>query len=216
MLIEARDLSFCWPGADAPVLKQFSFSLAPGQRLFIEGPSGAGKSTLIGLVGGLLQPTAGELRVLNTPLATLPPGQRDRFRGDHIGFVFQLFNLLPYLTIEQNVLLPLTFSSARRARARADDLPELCRRLGIDELERPVSELSVGQQQRVAVARALIGKPELLVCDEPTSALDDENRDRFVQLLLEQCEATGAGLLFVSHDRALAEQFPQRLELTAC
>lgn len=204
------------------VLDLPEFTLAAGERLFLKGPSGSGKSTLLGLIGGVLKPTAGQIVVLGTDYAALKGAALDRFRADHLGYVFQQFNLLPYLGLIDNVLLPCRFSKVRAERAtKADGSPaasatRLLTQLGLgDWLQsgRPVAELSVGQQQRVALARALIGAPELIICDEPTSALDADRRESFIRLLHAQLDGSGASLIFVSHDAALAPLFPRQATL---
>ena len=151
-------------------------------------------------------------------MSALSSGARDRFRAEHLGYVFQMFNLIPYLSVRENITLPCKLSRARRARLRGADpareAEQLAQRLGIGGLlEQPVTALSVGQQQRVAVARALIGAPELVVCDEPTSALDADRRDRFLELLFARCEEAGSALVFVSHDLGLASRFARTVEL---
>jgi putative ABC transport system ATP-binding protein len=217
-----RGVRYAWDPRGDPSLELEALRIARGERLFIEGPSGCGKSTLLGLVAGVLTPQAGSVEVLGTELPGLRPGARDRFRADHIGFVFQLFNLVPYLSVLDNVTLPCRFSALRRRRALATgkDLAAQARglldRLGLEDgglPGRPVTALSVGQQQRVAVARALMGSPEIVIADEPTSALDAAHRDRFLELLFEACAASAATLLFVSHDAALGARFDRRLEL---
>lgn len=190
--------------------------------MFVHGPSGSGKSTLLSLIGGVVMPQTGEVRVLGTNLSSLSSRRRDVFRVDHIGFVFQLFNLLPYLSLVENVLLPCRFSRRRRDNARAAsgtlaaEVNRLLAHLGLDARklgDRPVSELSVGQQQRVAAARALIGGPALIVADEPTSALDSDLRGAFLSLLFAEVENAGATLIFVSHDRSLERDFDRVLAL---
>jgi putative ABC transport system ATP-binding protein len=220
-IIEIRDLRFTWPRQSAPCLDIPHLDVAAGERIFIHGPSGSGKSTLLGLLGGVLVPQRGTIRVLGTELARVPAAARDRFRSDHVGFVFQLFNLVPYLPVIENVVLPCRFSDRRRTQALAagvsvrDEAIRLLSHLGIDAglLERPVTELSVGQQQRVAAARALLGRPEIVVADEPTSALDADLQAAFLRLLLDECSAAGATLLFVSHDRRLAGEFTREIAL---
>ena len=216
--ISVRDLRFAWPG-NPVLLDVAAFDLSRGERLFLRGPSGSGKSTLLGLIAGVLEPQAGTIEVLGEDMAALSGSKRDRLRADGLGVIFQLFNLVPYLSVVQNVTLPCRFSSARRA--AAGDPPEEARRLlarlGLSDeklLARPVTELSVGQQQRVAVARALIGGPKLLIADEPTSALDANARDNFIALLNEEAARSGAALLFVSHDGALASHFDRSLDLS--
>ena len=193
--------------------------LGPGERLFVRGASGSGKSTLLSLVAGVLVATAGRVEVLGRDWATLSASARDRHRADHVGYVFQQFNLLPYLSVMDNVLLPCRFSPRRAQRAQdpARVAIGLLERAGLGgELrQRAAAELSVGQQQRVAAARALLGDPELVIADEPTSAMDEELRDAFMDLLLESCARAGSALLFVSHDPRLAARFERVLELPA-
>jgi putative ABC transport system ATP-binding protein len=213
--VSLRDLRFVWPGQKEPVLRIAELRLEPGERLFIFGPSGSGKSTLLGLVSGVLKATSGRVEVQGRDLGALGGAARDVFRGDHIGVIFQQFNLVPYLSILENVLIPCRFSARRRARAisQAGSAERAAQNLlqALDlrpELwERRVTLLSVGQQQRVAAARALIGSPELLIADEPTSSLDADRRRDFLRLLLRECENSGSTLIFVSHDRSLAAEF---------
>ena len=219
--VTLRDVRFAWPRAAEPVPALESFAIERGERVFLCGPSGSGKSTLLGLIGGVLQPGGGEVGVLGTDLARLSPAARDRFRADQIGLVFQQFNLLPYLGVVDNVLLATRFSSRRAAAVGGDAAGaarDLLAVLGLEDarlLRSPVTELSVGQQQRVAVARALLGAPGLVIADEPTSALDSDARAAFMDLLFRECVRTGATLLFVSHDRALADGFDRVVELPA-
>jgi putative ABC transport system ATP-binding protein len=225
-LLELRQLRFAWPGQAADTLALEGFSLHAGQRLFVHGPSGCGKSTLLGLLAGVLVPRAGHVRLLGEDWAALAPARRDAFRAEHVGVVFQQFNLLPYLSVQDNVLLPCRLSRRRAARCSPGPggpagpmsaAQSLLRRVALPEAlwARPARLLSVGQQQRVAAARALIGAPELVIADEPTSALDEELRDDFMALLLDECRASGAALVFVSHDRRLAAAFEQQLDLRA-
>jgi putative ABC transport system ATP-binding protein len=217
--IELEDIEFSWTPSE-PVLAVSRFSVATGERVFLQGASGSGKSTLLGIVGGILKPRAGQVRVLGASLSALSSGARDRFRGEHIGFIFQMFNLLPYLSVRENVLLPLGFSPARaRMIPNADPSGEVRRLLGAlglsdaGVLNRRVTDLSMGQQQRVAAARALIGTPRLVIADEPTSSLDTDARGDFLRLLMNECAAHGTTLLFVSHDAALASMFDRTVQL---
>ncbi|MBT0959932.1 ABC transporter ATP-binding protein [Denitromonas iodatirespirans] len=210
-------LRFAWPGAAQPCLEVPDFRLAAGERLFLHGPSGSGKTTLLSLIAGVLSPSAGRVQVLDTDLGTLSGRRRDRFRAEHIGIVFQQFNLIPYLSAADNIALPCRFSPARAQ--RAGDVAAAVRRLAghldlsSELLARPAAELSVGQQQRVAAARALIGAPALVIADEPTSSLDAARQDAFLALLLAECTSVGASLLFVSHDLRLAGRFDRCAEL---
>ena len=220
--IEIRDLRVAWDGGSTPLLDIPAFDMGADERLFLRGPSGSGKSTLLGLIAGVLEPQSGSIRVLGEDMSSLSGAKRDRMRADHLGVIFQMFNLVPYLSVVQNVTLPCRFSQARRAAIAAaggpvEEARRLLARLGLTDeklLARPVTELSVGQQQRVAVARALIGGPNLLIADEPTSALDADARDRFIELLNEEASQSGAALLFVSHDGALASHFDRSVDLS--
>ncbi|WP_111493986.1 MULTISPECIES: ATP-binding cassette domain-containing protein [Marinobacter] len=216
-LIEALDLSYRWPGTER-ALTFPDLLLAPGEHLFLRGPSGSGKSTLLALLAGLSLPDDGVLRLGDRALPELSRRARDRLRADRMGVIFQQFNLVPYLSVVDNVTLPCRLSKTRAGRARPDPQREarrLLTALDVDEAlwSRPVTRLSVGQQQRVACARALIGQPDLVLADEPTSALDADNRDRFIELLMQQCRASETALVFVSHDRALASLFDRSLDL---
>ncbi|WP_425056890.1 ABC transporter ATP-binding protein [Pseudomonas abyssi] len=220
-LLQVNDLQFAWPGQ--PLLLDIpAFSLQAGERLFLKGPSGSGKTTLLGLLGGVHQPQQGAITLLGQSLRQLSALRRDRFRADHTGYLFQQFNLLPYLSVLDNVTLPCRFSSLRRERAlrQQPDLDtaaeHLLRELGLSDAtlhQRSAGALSIGQQQRVAAARALIGSPELVIADEPTSALDADSRDAFLKLLFDECEQMGSSLLFVSHDTSLATRFDRALSL---
>ncbi|MHA7898617.1 MAG: ABC transporter ATP-binding protein [Henriciella sp.] len=219
--VRVSDLQFAWPGQ--PLLLDIkSFELKAGERLFLRGPSGSGKSTLLGLIAGVLEAQAGQIQVLEHQMTDLSGSRRDQVRADHLGVIFQMFNLVPYLSVVQNVVLPCRFSKRRMSEAKQNGGAEqeairLLARLGLDDqdlLSRTVTELSVGQQQRVAAARALIGNPALIIADEPTSALDADSRDRFIQLLSEEARKTGAALLFVSHDGGLAPLFDRAVDLS--
>lgn len=220
-VIDIHDLAFRWRERNPVVLQIERFSMQRGERVFLQGASGSGKSTLLALLAGVTTPQQGAVTVLGRSLAELTAAQRDAFRADHIGFIFQLFNLLPYLSVLENVTLPCRFSARRRAAAqrRGGGVEQEARRLltdlDLDDalLARPVTELSVGQQQRVAAARALIGEPELVMADEPTSALDADRRATFLELLSKECRLLGATLLFVSHDASIASLFDRRVEL---
>lgn len=196
-----------------------SLRIERGESVFLKGPSGSGKSTLLGLIGGVLTPWRGEIALCGHSLTTVPASKRDGLRVDHLGIIFQQFNLLPYLSVVRNITLPCEFSSHRRSKVSGgleDEARDLALSLGLfdEDLERPLRDLSVGQQQRVAVARALIGAPDLIIADEPTSALDHDNRDRFIELLNTRRAQYGSSLLFVSHDLTLAKHFDRSLNLS--
>lgn len=216
-LLDIQQLEFAWPGQSQAVLAIDEFQIQAGERLFLRGPSGSGKSSLLALIGGLVQPDRGTLSCLGEELTTLSGPKRDRFRADHLGVIFQQFNLLPWLDLRSNVVLPCRFSKRRSQRAGDVNAAAeaLLQAMGLESQlwSRRADQLSVGQQQRVAAARALIGQPELVLADEPTSALDSDRRDDFLNLLFAQCRQAGSALLFVSHDRDLAPHFDRQLDL---
>ncbi|MGO0685552.1 ABC transporter ATP-binding protein [Pseudomonas fulva] len=220
-LIHLQGVEFAWPG-QPPLLDIPAFDLQAGEAVFLKGPSGSGKTTLLGLLGGVNRPARGRIQLLGQDLALLGQGARDRFRVDHTGYIFQQFNLLPFLSVRENVELPCRFSRSRAQRAierhgSVDQAAsELLAHLGLGDrqlLARRADSLSIGQQQRVAAARALIGQPELVIADEPTSALDADTREAFIALLFNECRAAGSSLLFVSHDQSLAPLFDRHLSL---
>jgi putative ABC transport system ATP-binding protein len=220
-VIELSGARFSWHAAAAPVVAIDSLRVARGERLLLRGPSGSGKSTLLSLVAGILAPQSGSVRVLGHELGALTGAARDRFRADHIGVIFQMFNLIPYLSVQENVCLPCAFSSRRRERCEQSgaSVREVAARL-LDHLDmggeemsrRQVTSLSVGQQQRVAAARSLIGAPELVLADEPTSSLDADRRTAFLELLFRECARERATLIFVTHDATLAPLFDRAVE----
>ncbi|TQV70578.1 ABC transporter ATP-binding protein [Exilibacterium tricleocarpae] len=210
MTISLNKVHFAYPDMpDKPVLNIPSWTVEPREQVFIHGPSGGGKSTLLNLLSGLVAPTGGELSILGKRLDKMNQRQRDRFRANQIGYVFQQFNLIPYLNAMENVLLATQFSKHQRANAREDEVEELLTKLNIspDARYKQATKLSFGQQQRVAIARALINKPRLLIADEPTSSLDQDNRDNFMSTLLPLVTAYDITLVLVSHDMSLSGYF---------
>jgi putative ABC transport system ATP-binding protein len=219
-IVRLGDVAFAWPGEGAFSLHVRDFALAARQRILLVGPSGSGKSTFLSLLCGILTPQSGRIEVLGRDLAGMRAAARDAFRAEHFGIVFQMFNLLPYGSVIDNVLLPLSFAPERRRRATAKasaaaEARRLLERLGLDAGlgGRSAANLSVGQQQRVAAARALIGRPEIVVADEPTSALDRDRQDAFLDLLFAEVAAAGATLIMVSHDQSLASRFDRVVRL---
>ena len=215
-VIDITGLRFSWPKNESPVLAIDRFKVDAGELLFIMGPSGSGKSTLLGILTGILVPQHGEVNILGQPLPNLKGSERDSFRADNIGYIFQMFNLIPYLSVVENVTLPCQFSSTRKRNIQqqgsspSDEAVRLLNRLNLGDsgiLNKPVVELSVGQQQRVAAARALIGSPPLVIADEPTSSLDTDHRESFLRLLFDECSRSGSTLVFVSHDTGLKSFF---------
>ncbi|MAK65669.1 MULTISPECIES: ATP-binding cassette domain-containing protein [unclassified Methylophaga] len=202
------------PDSDKALLQIAHWRVEKGETVFVYGPSGSGKSTLLNLLAGILLPQQGNISLDNVIVNRLSHRKRDAFRARHIGMVFQRFNLIPYLTVADNIKLASHFSlrDKQYLQQRRDGLLNALQ-LDPEILMRPASQLSVGQQQRVAIVRALINEPELLIVDEPTSALDSDARDSFVDLLLDQIKAAQATLLFVSHDRSLARHFSRQLDI---
>ena len=216
-IIEIQDLQFRWRGQSRDTLSITELCVRQGEHLFIRGASGSGKTTLLNLLAGILKPNNGRVCLLGQVLEDMGSSDRDRFRVDHMGIIFQQFNLLPYLSVVENVLLPCRFSLRRKQ--RAGDIKaaayRLLEHLGLESelFQRTVTDLSVGQQQRVAVARALIGSPELIIADEPTSSLDTDARDGFLDLLFQEAEALGSTIVFVSHDPHISTHFPRMVDM---
>lgn len=215
--ISFKDVRFGWTH-DTVLLDIPELRVAQGERLFLRGASGSGKSTLLSLITGVLKPKSGRIELFGEDVTRFSAAKRDRIRAARMGVIFQMFNLLPFLSVTGNVTLAGQFSPARRARIDGDvnaEAERLLIRLGIDGamLKRQVKDLSVGQQQRVAAARALLGAPDLVIADEPTSALDTQARDNFIALLVEEASRTGATLVFVSHDPGLAPHFDRALDI---
>ena len=205
---------------DRLVLDIERLEIARGEKVFLFGPSGSGKTTLLGILSGILTQFEGGVNVLGRDVAKLSGSERDAFRGAHLGYIFQLFNLIPYLTVVENITLPCGLHAERRKALGGVSLDEAAKaaaaKLGIRHLlAQRVTNLSVGQQQRVAAARALVGAPELIIADEPTSSLDYDHREKFLELLFDSCKEAKATILFVSHDRSLMHLFDRQLDLAA-
>ena len=211
------DVHYRWPGRASFGLHVPNLTLAPAETVLLLGESGSGKSTLLSLICGTIIADSGTVSVSGENIAALSAGRRDRFRAEQIGLIFQQFNLLPFASVRDNVLLPLQFAPKRRNRV-ADlraEAKRLCVDLGLpsDVMAARAGELSVGQQQRVAAARALIGTPPLIIADEPTSSLDAATQATFLELLFAQSRAHGTTLLMVSHDARLAPQFDRVIHM---
>lgn len=209
-----RDLVFGWGPGEPPVLDIAHLEIARGEKVFLYGPSGSGKTTLLNLLTGIIRPQQGLIQVLGHKFTAMPQRQRDKFRARHIGVIFQQFNLIPYLSLLDNLLLAAHFAGIPKA-VRSDRAQQLLSELGLAKelYSSPAHQLSVGQQQRGAVARALIIQPKIIIADEPTSALDSDSRDRFVELLLHSADAVNASVLFVSHDKSLQPWFSRSLDI---
>jgi putative ABC transport system ATP-binding protein len=216
--ILVKDLKFSYTQKDknAPlVLSIDELEIAQGEKVFLYGPSGHGKSTLLNILAGVLEVKNGLVEVLGNNLHAISQGSRDHLRGENVGYIFQIFNLIPYLNIKENIVLPCLINKKRAEGidfyAQAD---ELIKTLGLaDHAHKNVTDLSIGQQQRVAAARALIGNPKLIIADEPTSSLDEKNTTEFMNLILSEWEKRKFTLVFVSHDTNLKKYFPRTISL---
>jgi len=220
VVLAAEALRFTWPSAKTPCIDIEAFRITAGESVFLHGPSGCGKSTLLSLLAGVLVADEGRVTLLGHDWSKLSGTQRDRSRVAHVGYIFQQFNLLPYLSVIDNVLLPCRFSQRREANASRNgssrgEAEHLLDQMGLDRnlWNRQALQLSVGQQQRVAAARALIGQPEVVIADEPTSALDEDRREAFLDVLLTACAEHHSALVFVSHDQRIAQRFARHVLL---
>ncbi len=212
--VSVSELTFRYTNGAPPVLAIRSWEVGRRECVFLYGESGSGKSTLLNLIAGLQVPQSGSLGVLGTDLADLSVRQRDRFRAKHVGVVFQQFNLIPYLSVVDNVLLAAHFGGQQQSgRDRTNELLDAVN-LPLQLGGRRADQLSIGQQQRVAIVRALVNAPELLLVDEPTSALDTVNRDAFLDLLFDVVEAQRSAMVFVSHDPTIAERFENKTAIS--
>lgn len=192
-----------------------AFDAAERTHVALWGPSGCGKSTLLNIVSGLLTPDEGKVMVAGTPLHALSGGSLDRFRGEHLGFVFQTFNLLKPFTALQNVILGMRFSDTIPEKEWKERATQLLERVGLGHrLHSRPSTMSVGEQQRVAIARALANRQKIIVADEPTGSLDPKTSQGVMDLLLELCTADGLTLLLVTHETDIASRLPQRFDCT--
>lgn len=216
-VLSINDVHYRWPGRAAFEMRVPQLDLGRAETVLLLGESGSGKSTLLSLICGTILAQSGSVEVSGTDISDLSAGKRDRFRAEQIGLIFQQFNLLPYASVQDNILLPLQFAPERRKRvvSLAQEAERLCRDLGLpaEVMATQAGALSVGQQQRVAAARALIGTPPLIIADEPTSSLDAGSQATFLELLFNQSRAHGSTLMMVSHDERLASQFDRVLHM---
>ncbi len=222
--IELSDIDFCWGSTSMDFRIQVKdFRLEKMESVILVGPSGGGKSTLLSLICGILRPQNGVIKILGQDFERMSNSERDSFRADNIGIIFQQFNLLPYLSALDNVLLPLEFSLLRRKTSgeikekHNAEAKHLLKSLSITPEtlgKQKAATLSIGQQQRVAAARAVIGSPELIIADEPTSSLDEKSQDEFLKQLFAEKTAKGASLLMVSHNPRIAKRFDRLVELS--
>ncbi len=216
-IIKIDSLRFHWSKKSSFRIYISGFTVKRGEKILLLGESGSGKTTLLSLIAGFLDPLSGEININGKSINSLTSSKKDKFRADNFGIIFQQFNLLPYANIIDNIILPLYFSKRRSThiKNRRDVAMTLCRRLKLpdDIAESKASSLSVGQQQRVAVARALIGNPPLIIADEPTSSLDTETQEKFLDLMFEQIDQNKSTLLMVSHDKSLSRRFDRIINI---
>jgi putative ABC transport system ATP-binding protein len=209
--VESVVVEHATPSGPVRALDGVSFTVDAGSSVAVTGPSGCGKSTLLGVLGGLALPTAGTVRVGGEEISSLPERRRSDFRRSHVGFVYQADNLLPFLTVVENVELQLALDGGSQG---ADRPLELLGRLGLAEQAwRLPDHLSGGQRQRAAVARAVVHRPEVILADEPTGALDAANAAGVIELLLEVQREIGATLVVVTHDPVAASRMDRRIGL---
>jgi len=203
-----------YKGQNAPALTIPSWQVEQNQHVFLYGDSGSGKSTLLSLLSGVLTPNKGKVEILGQDITTLSSTKRDEFRAKHIGVVFQTFNLIPYLSVLENIQLAAYFAKGKPQKVE-ERVKQLLQELRLDAsvLKKPVNQLSIGQQQRIAIIRALINEPELLLVDEPTSALDASARDAFLNILIETSSANNTSMVFVSHDKSIERYFNQSVDI---
>ena len=195
-----------------PILDIPEFEVESGEQVILIGPSGCGKTTMLHTIAGITQPDSGKVFLDNVELTRYSESARDRIRADKLGYVFQTFNLLPGFSAYENVILGMTFASKKRSPERAKALLE---RVGLGHrLNNKPHQLSVGEQQRVAVARALANRPSLLLADEPTANVDPGNQQQIIDLIKSSCETEKIALLMVTHSMEVADQFErvERLE----
>lgn len=212
MGITITNLVYAYSSASKPILNIPKFEVQDGESLAVVGKSGSGKSTLLNAIAGIVAVSQGSLNVNGVELTTLSETERDAFRAENVGYVFQTFNLLQGLTAFENVLLAMTFSKKiSDAKFRAKQLLE---RVGLgDKQARKPRELSVGEQQRVAIARAIANQPKLLLADEPTANLDEQNTDSVLNLLKEVASEDNRILILVTHERDVATSLPRSIDL---
>lgn len=217
-IIHLEKVYYRWPGRASFTLHVPKLTLRQSETVLLLGESGSGKSTLLSLICGTVSADSGHIFVAGADISKLSAGKRDSFRAEQIGLIFQQFNLLPFASVKDNILLPLNFAPKRRKRVTNLHLEaeRLCDELGLsdDLIMARAGTLSVGQQQRVAAARALIGAPPLIIADEPTSSLDAATQTVFLSLLFSQARANGSTLLMVSHDARLSNQFDRVIHMS--
>ena len=216
-IIKIDSVRFYWSKKSNFKIFVPNLEIKKGEKVLLLGESGSGKTTLLSLMCGFLNPLSGNISINGNTINQLSSKTRDEYRADNIGIIFQQFNLLPYANVVDNVLLPLYFSKVRSNNVsnKKEKVIELFKQLRLpdDIAQFRASSLSMGQQQRVAVARALIGNPSLIIADEPTSSLDADAQKIFLNLMFEQISENNSTLLMVSHDKSLSNQFDRLIDI---
>ena len=216
-IVKIETLRFQWSKNNNFKIFVPKLEVGRGKKVLFLGESGSGKTTLLSLICGFLEPLSGSISINDKIISNLSSTNKDAYRSDNIGIIFQQFNLLPYANVIDNIVLPLYFSKQRSKKVenKTNAAMTLCDQLRLPEsiLNQKASNLSVGQQQRVAVARALIGSPSIIVADEPTSSLDTEAQELFLDLMFDQISKNSSTLLMVSHDKSLTNYFDQVIDI---
>ena len=216
-IVKIESLRFKWSKNNNFKIFVPKLEVGRGKKVLFLGESGSGKTTLLSLICGFLEPLSGSISINEKIISNLTSTNKDAYRSDNIGIIFQQFNLLPYANVIDNIVLPLYFSKQRSKKVenKTNAAMTLCDQLRLPEsiLNQKASNLSVGQQQRVAVARALIGSPSIIVADEPTSSLDTETQELFLDLMFDQISKNSSTLLMVSHDKSLTNYFDQVIDI---
>tara|TARA_A100001011_G_scaffold323333_1_gene345198 strand:- start:1007 stop:1687 length:681 start_codon:yes stop_codon:yes gene_type:complete len=210
MSVNIKNVTFSYPDIpDKSIIAIKAWSVSKKEKVFLHGPSGGGKSTLLNLLSGILQPNVGEILVLNKNLGQMNNAERDKFRANYIGYIFQQFNLIPYLNALENIQLANLFTKDTSKSIGQGEIKKILNTFRISDADSlaPTGKLSIGQQQRIAIVRAMINQPEILIADEPTSSLDEMNKNVFISELLEMISKQNTTLIFVSHDLSLANNF---------
>lgn len=215
-IIQFSNIRFSYDNGRTLVLNIPQWQINRGQHTFIVGESGSGKSTLLNLLSGINTPDSGELVVLEQSLTSMSARKLDNYRATKVGVIFQQLNLIPYISVLDNILLAVYFGGKKEGGNIQSRIEVLASQLNLPTsiLAKQASELSVGQQQRVAIIRAMINEPAILIADEPTSALDENSKSAFLSVLFELVNATNCTLLFVSHDKSLMGQFESVVEMS--
>ena len=208
-MINVRGLSFSYPSG--PSFTFPDFACAAGEHLLVLGQSGKGKTTLLHLLAGMIRPSAGSIHIQNTDIANLGNRELDKFRGQHIGIIFQTAHFVDSISVLDNLMLSPFLSGKKTPTSEAIGVLERLN-VGHKASVKPAS-LSVGEQQRCAIARAVFHKPSVILADEPTSALDDKNAEQVINMLEEQARQTGAALIIVTHDQRLKDRFQKQITL---